>query len=157
MNMKKQLWICLLVLLSYVQHSAAQNTGSVTVIPLDTTAHHAWHLEGNKPVTLTLAQANAADSILSICIAENLRSADRVMAGTFIGNHTFRKQFIPSVNAKGEVVIWANCFSERMAELAENWEKDVFIVNDGGGNGDFFNVVINLSTGTYSNLYINGM
>lgn len=136
----------------------AQNSSFITVITLDTHQHYAWHLEGNKPATLTQQEIERADSILNVCIAENQaqESGARII-GTFIGKRTFMKQLVPSVNAKGEIIVWANCFIEPAAEWVDDWRYEVLIVNDGGGNGGFFNVLINLSTGKYSGLYINGI
>jgi hypothetical protein len=139
--------------------AAARFNPLATVIPFDTSnTHYAWRLKGNEPATLTEIQVQQADSIIDICIAENKTTKETASTiGRFIGNHTFMRQIVPSVNAKGEIIIWANCFAEQHAELVDDWHYEPLIIHDGGMGGAFFNVMINLTTRTYYNLYVNGI
>lgn len=148
-----------LALLFIATEAAARFNPLATVIMLDTNNNqYAWRLKGNESTTLTVKQVEQADSIIDVCIAQNKGTKETSPSiGRFIGNHTFMRQIIPSVNKKGEIIIWANCFAQEHAELVDDWHYEPLIVHDGGMGGGFFNVMINLTTRTYYDLYVNGI
>ncbi len=63
-----------------------------------------------------------------------------------------KRQYIPVINEVGEKVVWINLFCDDWG--SENWKSEIMMVNDGGNC--YFNLKINLSKGTYSELFING-
>lgn len=131
------------------------DTARIAVILLDTNEHWSWHVPSKKSYNLNHEQLLTAHDIVNRCIFEN--GGDEKRSRTLIlpiGNHLFFKQFVGSVNENNEVIIWANCFCR--LDQGINWKQDIFMVNDGGGDGCYFNVVINLNNRTYSELYVNG-
>lgn len=113
------------------------DTSKIAIIPLDTAESYSWRLKDNNPTTLTMTEINLADSIINVCISENNNNGKSTNSfGKHIGIHTFKKQLDPSINAKGEIIIW---------------------VSDGGVGGGLFNTMINLATRKYYKLYVNGM
>lgn len=63
----------------------------------------------------------------------------------------YKRQYMPTINSKGEKEVWVNCFCGQ-------WDKssrtNPVIVMDGGNC--FFNLKINLTTGQYYELIVNG-
>lgn len=167
--------LTLFVLSTFGQHS--YDTSKIVVIQLDTTRSWAWNLKGNKPASLTNEQILLADSIVQVCISEhNNNGVQTNTAGMYIGIKSFKMQFVPTINDKGEIIIWANCLCEdfltpRIIEETKkkkkkkketyfpdfDWRKEIIVVHDGGFGGCFFNVQINLTTKQYFNLMINGI
>jgi len=154
----------LLAVLSFylLQFGYGQNkidTSRVTVIPLTQSESWSWHLKNNHPVSLSADQLITIDSIIDVCILDhNNGGRGVVIVGRDIGIHTFKKQIIPSVNPKGKIIIWANCFSDDDSrwDIGIDWRKEVVQINDGGGSGGLFNLMIDLSTNKYYDLYVNG-
>lgn len=147
-----------LALLFIATDAAARFNPLATVIMLDTNNQYAWRLKGNEATTLTVKEVERADSLIDVCIAENKVAKETASSiGRFIGNHSFMRQIIPSVNKSGEIIIWANCFAEEHASLVDDWHYEPLIVHDGGLGGAFFNVMINLTTRKYYDLYVNGI
>jgi hypothetical protein len=64
----------------------------------------------------------------------------------------YKRQYVPAINDKGEKVVWVNCFCSRWGE---NWKERLIMVEDGGNC--YFNLSINLTTGKYSKLKVNGV
>ena len=64
----------------------------------------------------------------------------------------FKRQYVPVMNSDGQREIWTNFFCHDWG--SENWKSEIMQVNDGGNC--YFNLKVNLETGTYSELYING-
>ncbi|MGZ4054149.1 MAG: hypothetical protein ACXVPU_13435 [Bacteroidia bacterium] len=64
----------------------------------------------------------------------------------------YKRQYIPSINSKGEKEVLINCFCSYMDT---DWKKDIVIVEDGGNC--FFRLTINLSTKKADRLMINGI
>jgi len=63
----------------------------------------------------------------------------------------YKRQYIPMINNSGEKVVWINCFCNTWDK---NWKNDLIIVMDGGNC--YFNLKINLTTGKYYDLMVNG-
>lgn len=64
----------------------------------------------------------------------------------------YKRQYIPYLSKNGSKHIKIICFCEDFGN--NNWKKNILSVLDGGNC--FFEVIINLSTNTYSQLRING-
>lgn len=68
----------------------------------------------------------------------------------------YRRQYVPSINDKGEKEVWINCFcsdkEKNMKGEDANWKKDIIgeMVIDGGYC--YFNFTVNLTTGKYTDL-----
>lgn len=164
------IFLAVLALSSFGQNS--YDTSKIVIIQLDTSQTWSWNLKGNKPVSLTDKQVLLADSIVQVCISEhNNNGVQTNTAGMYIGVKSFKMQFVPTINEKGEIIIWANCLCEdfltpKPVEEKKkkqtyfpdfDWKKEIIVVHDGGFGGCFFNVQINLTTKEYFNLMINGV
>lgn len=166
------LFLALFELLAYGQNG--YDTSKIAIIQFDTTQAWAWKLRYNKPTFLSNKQVQLVDSIVRVCILEhNNNGIQTNTAGMYIGVHSFKMQLVPTINNKGEIIIWANCLCEDflIPKAAEgqrkkkkfesfpdfDWKKEIIVVHDGGFGGCFFNVQINLTTKKYFNLFINGI
>lgn len=141
---------------------ASPDTSVYAIFELDS---NFWHLRNNKPSDLNSNELIMIDTLLANCIdAYNLvqeqyvkdikkkyplRKIDKT--NFIIDLPSYKRQYIPTINAKGEKEVWVNCFCN--AEYFP-WRKSLVIVQDGGNC--YFNVVINLTTGKYYNLSVNG-
>lgn len=94
------------------------------------------------PVTLSSEEIMAVDTLLLKCIKQY----------ELFEPGKYQRQFVPSTNAKGEKCVWVNCFCR---EGDQRWRKEIIIVKDGGKC--YFQVTINLTTQTFSNVSINGL
>jgi hypothetical protein len=63
----------------------------------------------------------------------------------------YKRQYVATINSKGEKEIWVNCFCNT---CNKNWKTNLLIVHDGGNC--YFNLKINLAKKTYYELTING-
>jgi hypothetical protein len=92
-------------------------------------------------INLSSEELSKIDSILQQCTNK-------------IGSHLsqYKRQYVPSINDKGEKVVWVNCFCSKWDR---NWKKELIRVEDGGSC--YFNVTINLVTGKYDDLRVNGV
>lgn len=63
----------------------------------------------------------------------------------------YKRQYIAVTNEKGEKEVWINCFC---SAHNTDWKKSIQIVMDGGNC--YFNLKVNLSTGKYYDLIVNG-
>jgi len=63
----------------------------------------------------------------------------------------YRRQYYAITNEKGEKEVWINCFCH---SWGENWRKELIFVFDGGNC--YFNLKINLETGKYYDVRVNG-
>ena len=64
----------------------------------------------------------------------------------------YRRQYFGFINSKGEKVIWINMFWNK--ELNEKSKYELITVNDGCSY--YWNIEVNITTSTLSNLQING-
>jgi hypothetical protein len=111
---------------------------------------------------------------LYVCISENNNDGHPHTLGVHIGNCEVVKQVVPMINDKGEKVFWVNCVStgilaqepepyskstkkkkKKPLDYMVDWKNEIILVNDGGYC--FWNVMINLNSLTYSDLYVNGI
>ncbi|WP_295654846.1 hypothetical protein [uncultured Mucilaginibacter sp.] len=76
-----------------------------------------------------------------------------IISGNLINNPAdYYKQFIAVTDAKGQKIVWANCFCT--PEEKSYWKKGIVEVEDGGSC--FFNLKINLTTNTVYDFMVNG-
>lgn len=63
----------------------------------------------------------------------------------------YKKQYIVTLNSKGEKEVWINCFCN---DWNKNWRKELIIIKDGGAC--YFNLKINISIGYLHYFEVNG-
>jgi hypothetical protein len=63
----------------------------------------------------------------------------------------YKRQYIAIINSKGEKEVWINCFCGKLDKFSRT---NPVIIMDGGNC--FFNLKINLTTGLYYDLIVNG-
>lgn len=97
-----------------------------------------------KPYDLTEKEIIEIEKLLTKCIYENKDKINRTIT-------EYQKQLIAVKNLKGEIEVWVNC---NCKEENEEFQYSILDYNDGGDC--HFNLKINLSKNTYSELYING-
>jgi hypothetical protein len=152
-ELKKYLGIilaCFAGLFAYGQ----MDTSRYAIIPYNnSTQIFLDELKQNNPYPLSLSELASLDTIIKRCIRENSEEYSK-MTILVIGNHLFFKQVIASINPNNEIIIWVNSFCR--IEKDFNWKKEIFIIHDGGGDGCYFHVEVNLTTKSYSKLYMNG-
>jgi hypothetical protein len=100
--------------------------------------------ENVKPYDLSEKEINELEMLLIKCIEENKRKMTRPIT-------EYQKQLIAVKNLQGEIEVWVNC---NCKEKNEEFQYSILDYNDGGDC--HFNLKINLSKNTYSELYING-
>lgn len=100
--------------------------------------------EDFKPYDLSEKEINELEMLLIKCIEENKSKMTRPIT-------EYQKQLIAAKNLKGEIEVWVNC---NCKEENEEFQYSILDYNDGGDC--HFNLKINLSKNTYSELYING-
>jgi hypothetical protein len=72
--------------------------------------------------------------------------------GASMGLSQYKRQYVPSINAKGEKEVWVNCFC---GHWDSKWKEKIIRVEDGGSC--YFNVTVNLTTGKYYEFKVNGV
>jgi hypothetical protein len=139
------------------------DTSVITILPLDTTRH--WVFKTGNPTELTTEDLWKIESILKKCVDEYNPEQERQFKEindkhpeykldkkNFVIDLTrYKRQYMATINSKGEKEIWINCFCGQ-------WDKrsrtSPVIVDDGGNC--YFNLKINLTTGQYYELMVNG-
>jgi len=139
------------------------DTTKIAILPFDTTQY--WIFKDNKPTDLKKDDLQKIENILTNCINEyNLgqekqfididkkRSEYKLDKKNFIIDLTrYKRQYVATINSKGEKEIWINCFCDTHNK---NWRTERIVVKDGGNC--YFNLKINLTTGQYYELLVNG-
>jgi hypothetical protein len=124
-----------------------------------------WLFENSRPVDLNSTEINEIEILLSACIKAynptQLKQFDKInkehpeyridKSQFIIDLKRYKRQYIAVINKKGEKEVWINCFCERGSS---NWRKEIVEVLDGGNC--YFNLKINLTRKTYSDLRVNG-
>ncbi len=122
-----------------------------TVIEFDSKWY--WIYRNATPATLSDDEILLVEKILKTVVEKNNDSRDEKTASRFsIELQGYKKQYVPIINQKGENEVWANMFCSDFE--AEYWKTEIVNVEDGGNC--FWNVKINLTTGEYYELSING-
>jgi hypothetical protein len=67
-----------------------------------------------------------------------------------ISTEFYTKQLLPAINKNGEKIVYINCFGGKPSE--DFWKHELVQVSDGGNN--FFNLIINITKGTFYNVKI---
>jgi hypothetical protein len=139
------------------------DTSKVAILPFDTTQY--WVFKNSEPTDLTNDDLQKIETILNKCINDynpdqerqfkeinNKHPEYKLDKKNFIIDLTrYKRQYFAVTNSKGEKEVWVNCFCNTWNK---NWKKDLVYVNDGGNC--YFNLKINLTTGQYYELMVNG-
>ena len=173
--MKKQL-IILTFFLTFCLNSCGQtknqkqqkssykiDSSIVAILPFKTSQY--WLFKDCKPTELTNDDMLKIETSLLKCINDYNPEQERQFKKineehpeyeldkkNFIIDLTnYKRQYIAVLNSKGEKEVWINCFCHTWNK---NWRKELIDVNDGGNC--YFNLKINLTTGQYYELMVNG-
>lgn len=112
-----------------------------------------WIYKNVSPSMLSDSEIQQVEKILQTVVEENNASRkERTESRFSIKLEGYKKQYVAVINQKGEKEVWANMFCSDFE--AEYWEVGIVDVDDGGNC--FWNVKINLATGEYYELSING-
>ncbi len=112
-----------------------------------------WIYKNVSSSTLSENEVQRVEEILKTIVKENNDSLNEKTESRFsLKLKGYKKQFVPVLNEKGEKEVWANMFCSDFE--TESWKNGIVEVEDGGNC--FWNVKINLTTGKYYALSING-
>jgi hypothetical protein len=139
------------------------DTSLLAILPFDTTQH--WFFKDGQPTDLSSKELSQIEHILQKCISNyNPEQEKRIEEinkehpeyklnknAFIIDLSKYKRQYVPVLNAKGEKEVWINCFCNTWNS---DWKKNLIFVHDGGNC--YFNVKVNLTTGKYYELIVNG-
>ncbi|WP_443938208.1 hypothetical protein [Pedobacter sp. MW01-1-1] len=139
------------------------DTSIIVVLPFDTTQH--WIFKDGKPTDLTTDDFQKIETVLTKCINDynpyqekqfkkinDKHPEYKLNKNHFIIDLTrYKRQYVATTNSKGEKEVWVNCFCDTWDT---DWRKNLNFVKDGGNC--YFNLKINLTTGKYYELMVNG-
>jgi len=119
-----------------------------------------WLFEEGENTNLTESELIEIEKILDIAIEQNNEEQRKRLKQLYPNRNETdfdlqlkenKRQYIPIINPKGEKEIWVNFFCREIDYI--DWKKIPMIITDGGKC--FFNIKVNLTTKTYSKLYMN--
>ena len=128
------------------------DTSIIAILSIDTA--YVWLFKNTTSINLVNKDLQTIDRLLSDCInAHNKKQDTTKKFSEFIELKNYRRQYVPFINSKGEKKVYVNCFCTSVGYFI-SWKKMMRIVDDGGSC--FFNVIINLITLEYEQLFVNG-
>lgn len=122
--------------------------------------------ENAKPTKLSISELKEIEEIIKVAVQDNNENAKKSLekhneknpenkmkeTGYELQLKWFKRQYVPVINDKGEKEIWINFFCDDLGN--ETWKVDLVVVDDGGNC--FFNLKVNLTNKSYSELSVNG-
>ena len=111
-----------------------------------------WIFKNVQPTDLTKSELIEIENILKIAVQEKNKKNKWSETDFELTLKGKKRQYVPVVNKKGEKEIWINFFCNDWE--SDTWKKDLMLVDDGGNC--YFNLKVNLTNKTYSELRING-
>jgi hypothetical protein len=140
------------------------DTSNISILPYDKSMDFIF--KSGKSTKLTSKELSQIEILLTNCIDEyNPEQEKRFKEmNSEYPNYKFKKnnfiidlkrykrQYIAITNSKDEREVWINCFC---SDMSINWRKEIVEVEDGGNC--YFNLKINLTTGKYYELRVNGV
>ncbi|WP_245777085.1 hypothetical protein [Sinomicrobium oceani] len=125
-----------------------------------------WIFKDVQPSTLSETERSATEKIILRAIRENnerqIKALEghnrkypehpRTATGFELQTEGYKRQYVPVINREGQKIVWINFFCNDWID--ERWKSDIVDVEDGGNC--YFSLKVNLDTGAYSELYING-
>lgn len=135
----------------------------IAILPSDTTRDKIF--KNSKPTDLASDDLIKIETILNKCINDyNPKQENRFNKVNekhpeykldkkhfTLDLKDYKRQYVAVINSKGEKEVWVNCFCKT---YKPNWKEETVVVKDGGNC--YFNVKINLTTGQYYELIVNG-
>jgi hypothetical protein len=145
------------------QNGYTVDSSVVAILPFDTNKY--WVFKDSKQTDLTNDNLQKIETILNKCINEYNLKQERQFEeindkhpeykldkkNFTIDLTRYKRQYVAILNSKGEKETWVNCFC---VAGNQNWKKNLIFVKDGGNC--YFNLKINLTTGQYHDLMVNG-
>jgi hypothetical protein len=140
------------------------NETKITVLEFNESWH--WIFKNVKPTELSQTEIDEIELILKKAVTNSNKNQQEYLKRhneeypknqwTETGfeldlDEKYYRQYVPIINENGEKEVWVNFFCSTMRD---NWETDLVMVHDGGNC--FFNIKVNLTKKTYSDLSING-
>ncbi len=139
------------------------DTSVIAILPFDKTLN--WVFKDNKPTNLSNDDQFKIENILTKCVNDynpeqerqfneinNKHPEYRLDKKNFTIDLTrYKRQYVATLNSKGEKEVWVNCFCNTHNK---NWKTERIVVRDGGNC--YFNLKINMTTGQYYELMVNG-
>jgi hypothetical protein len=139
------------------------DTSVIAILPFDTAQY--WVFKDNKPTDLINIDLVKIEAILNLCINDYNRVQEKQLKEVnnkhpkyklekkdfIIDLIRYKRQYVATINSKGEKEVWVNCFCNTWDK---NWRTNLIFVFDGGNC--YFNLKINLTTGQYYELMVNG-
>ena len=140
------------------------DTSKIAIIPFDKSK--SWFFKENEPTSLASRDLDQIDKLLTLCIFKynykkqkiynqierNNVENEEYFERNCIDLSKYKRQYVATVNSKGEKEIWVNLFCDT---YNSNWKKEILVVFDGGNC--FLNVKLNLKKKKYFDLIINGV
>lgn len=111
-------------------------------------------LENYKPTDLANSDLVLLDSLIEDFCKEytiGLYPQARKSFGIDFSLRSYKRQYVPMLNKKGEKIVWANFFCN---DPIADWEKEIVHVRDGGNC--FFNLKVNLTKRECYEICVNG-
>lgn len=129
-------------------------------------SHSDLIFKAGEPTNLNQAELIEIEQILKLAIKENNEEQKLLLknhneqypqqiwseTGFELKIDGFKRQYVPIINEQGEKEIWINFFCDDWGN--EDWKNELMEVDDGGNC--YFNLKVNITKKSYSELYING-
>ena len=126
-----------------------------------------WIFKNAEPAELNSIELKKVDSLINIAVTENndkrqhfvdvvnshLERKGMEKTGFELDLKRYKRQYVTVLNESGEKEVWINFFCSHNENF--DWEKELVIVADGGNC--YFNLKVNLTTGEFYDLRINGV
>jgi hypothetical protein len=125
------------------------DTSVIAILPFDTAQY--WVFKDNKPTDLINIDLVKIEAILNLCINDYNKEQEKQLKNFNLALIRYKRQYVATINSKGEKEVWVNCFCNTWDK---NWRTNLIFVFDGGNC--YFNLKINLTTGQYYELMVNG-
>lgn len=139
------------------------DTSKIAILPFDETRY--WVFKDSKPTDLTNDDLQKIETIINDCVnnynqeqekryieIKVKKPENKLDKKNFrIDLTNYKRQYEAVINTKGEKEVWVNCFCRTHNS---NWKNERVIVKDGGNC--YFNLKINLTTGQYYEIMVNG-
>ncbi len=141
------------------------DTSTIAFLPYDTSYY--WLFEEHakcRNVDLSPAELDQLEELVQHAVADYMSKYEHPeeLAGDSaywnqyrIARSGYVLQCIAVINSKGEKEVWVNAMCHPERPSMANWRRSIYLVQDGGGC--YYQLKVNLSKGTYSDLYVNGV
>lgn len=159
----KPLITILLTTLTVLTYAQTENSGldNFRVLHKDSLEYAPWVVKDFKSIVLTDDEIKIVNSLFQDFKSRSNNGDTTIQAMGQIGLMDYKKQYLPVMNGNGEKIVWINCFCVNGSNLPHfssnnpnKWGEEVIIVKDGGNC--YFSLFLNLNTGKFDQLVVNG-